>query len=589
MVTRPHRLSFVLLLLTIISVTQIAHAQVGSATGPRALRADTLYWNNDPTGAARPGSGALDKSAPIAPDTTAPTETALPAALPSSEPRALTSLAPVAVMAAAVAPSVTITTPTAGTNFRVPVDVPVAAALLGIPGFVHRVEFYANGVLIGTDLSSPYDIVWTNAGAGITVNTTYALTAKAFTLAGQTYTSDPVSVIVKPPFATGAPAPPATCKVANIVAFDQVFFYNRLGAVNPGGMIYALARDIVPIDSNLGLTPGNVRLRDGKRARPLVLRMNIGECIRINFQNLLAPDDNNDDTAEGNCESPMTPEQRRRCDQPRTRTASAHVQGLQLVNSILSDGSFVGTNPSSLVAPGGVTTYIYYADKEGANVMYSTAATTGGEGDGGSLANGLFGVVNVEPAGAEYYRSQLTRQEMQWASGGLRWPSGQPKINYDAVYPVGHQFAGKPILRMTVGNEIFHPDLNAIITGPNRGNFAANTYPANPTEPNRNKPFREFTVVYHDEIVAVQAFPQMEDTPGNPLAHTLHSVRDGFAINYGTGGIGAEVFANRFNVGPMHNCPECLYEEFFLSAWTVGDPAMIVDVPGQRDATAAAT
>ncbi len=59
----------------------------------------------------------------------------------------------------------------------------------------------------------------------------------------------------------------------------------------------------------------------------------------------------------------------------------------------------------------------------------------------------------------------------------------------------------------------------------------------------------------------------------------LHSVRDGFAINYGTGGIGAEVLANRFNVGPMHDCPECLYEEFFLSAWTVGDPAMIVDVP----------
>ena len=47
----------------------------------------------------------------------------------------------------------------------------------------------------------------------------------------------------------------------------------------------------------------------------------------------------------------------------------------------------------------------------------------------------------------------------------------------------------------------------------------------------------------------------------------------------GTGGIGAEILANRLRVGPMHNCAECKFEEFFLSAWSVGDPAMIVDRP----------
>src|SRR6185295_15914673 len=31
---------------------------------------------------------------------------------------------------------------------------------------------------------------------------------------------------------------------ADVVAFDQPFFYNRLGAVNPAGMIYALRRDV---------------------------------------------------------------------------------------------------------------------------------------------------------------------------------------------------------------------------------------------------------------------------------------------------------------------------------------------------------
>ena len=54
--------------------------------------------------------------------------------------------------------------------------------------------------------------------------------------------------------------------------------------------------------------------------------------------------------------------------------------------------------------------------------------------------------------------------------------------------------------------------------------------------------------------------------------HTLHSVRDGFAINYGAAGVGAEVIANRFGVGPMGDCIECKYEEFFLTSWAVGHP-----------------
>jgi hypothetical protein len=125
-------------------------------------------------------------------------------------------------------------------------------------------------------------------------------------------------------------------------------------------------------------------------------------------------------------------------------------------------------------------------------------------------------------------------------------------------------------------NNIVHTDLNAVITGPNKGRFPAGTYKPNAVEPDRDQPFREFTVVYHDEIKAIQAFPQFEDPV---LSHTLYSVKDGFAINYGTGGIGAEILANRLGVGPMANCTECKYEDFFLSAWAVGDPAQIVDVP----------
>jgi hypothetical protein len=369
-----------------------------------------------------------------------------------------------------------------------------------------------------------------------------------------------------------APSCERTIK-ADVVAFDQPFFYNRLGAVNPAGMIYALRSD-VKAKTSAGLVPGNAVLKDYKRARPIVLRMNIGDCLEIMFQNLLDPNRADD-------------------NQPATRTASIHVVGLQLRTSILDDGSNVGTNPSSLVAPGGNIIYRLYAEKEGNHLLYSTAATTGGEGDGGSLPMGLFGAVNVEPRGAEWYRSQVTQRDLELAQKKnadgtpMVTPAGQPVLNYDAVYPTNSSRpAGTPILKMLDSTDkIVHSDINAIITGPGRGNFPAGTYRPNPVEPDRNQPFREFTVVYHDEIKAVQAFPQFEESDEaageepNPLAFTLHSVRDAFAINYGTGGIGAEILANRFGVGPMAKCTECLFEEFFLSAWAVGDPAMIVDVP----------
>ena len=362
---------------------------------------------------------------------------------------------------------------------------------------------------------------------------------------------------------------------ADVVAFDQPFFYNRLGAVNPAGMIYALRSD-VKAKSTAGLVPGNVQLKNYKRARPLVLRMNVGDCLQIYFQNLLDPMRAND-------------------DQPATRTASIHVVGLQLRN-ITDDGSNVGTNPSSLVEPGQSIIYTLYAEKEGNHLMYSTAATTGGEGDGGSLPMGLFGAVNIEPRGAEWYRSQVTEKDMSAAQKRnpdgtpMTTPAGQPVLDYDAVYPANStRPPGTPILRMLdANNNIVHSDLNAIITGPNRGPFPAGTYRPNAVEPDRNQPFREFSIVYHDEIQAVQAFPEFDDTLNgqpNPLAFTLHSVRDGFAINYGTGGIGAEILANRFKVGPMYNCTECLFEEFFLSSWAIGDPAQIVDIPANtRDA-----
>ncbi|HKU76602.1 MAG TPA: hypothetical protein VJR02_22010 [Pyrinomonadaceae bacterium] len=362
------------------------------------------------------------------------------------------------------------------------------------------------------------------------------------------------AIVLPTPIPTPTPTVCTRTVKADVVALDQAITYNRLGAMNPHGMIYALKQDVVAIDSAKGLSAGNVRMRSDKRPRPIVLRMNSGDCLRITFTNWLSP-------------SALK-------DQPATRNAGIHVIGMEPLN-IGSDGSNVGNNPPSLIAPDTSTVYTLTATREGNNLMYSTAATTGGEGDGGTLPQGLFGSVNVEVAGAEWYRSQVTQKELAWATTGTTL-KGQPIINYDAVYPVGHPRAGKPILKMLNGDTIVHTDLNAIITGPNKGRFPTGTYKPNQTEPDRDRPFREFTVIYHDEIKAVQAFPQFED---KQLKFTLHSVRDGFAINYGVAGAGAEILANRLGVGPMFDCTECKFEEFFLSSWTIGDPAQLVDKP----------
>lgn len=308
-------------------------------------------------------------------------------------------------------------------------------------------------------------------------------------------------------------------------------------------------------------------------------------------------------------------------DQVASRYVGFHPQGLELVTSINDDSSFVGKNSNSLAAPGETKTYCFRAEKEGAYLVSNTGAVFGGEGTSGNSGVGLFGAVTVQPSSESYikdkteglktrfFRAQVTEEEMRLATRKdddgkeIKTPAGQPVINFDTIYPddcvangvwCREGKAGKPILNMVheekdkisqkVVKRIWHGDINAIIAGSNDdGSFAADTYPLeaigerNPTLPNRLEPFREFVSIFHDENAATQAFPYFFEHP--ELSHTLHGVRDAFMINYGSGGIGAEIIANRLKAGPMNDCLDCAYEEFFLSSFVVGDAAMLVDKP----------
>jgi PKD repeat protein/alpha-tubulin suppressor-like RCC1 family protein len=101
------------------------------------------------------------------------------------------------------APTVSLTSPSAGAVFHVPASVTVSATAADSDGTVTKVEFYAGAAKIGEDLVTPYSMSWSGAAAG-----TYSLTAKVTDSSGAIVTSSPVSVILNalPTVAITAPA-----------------------------------------------------------------------------------------------------------------------------------------------------------------------------------------------------------------------------------------------------------------------------------------------------------------------------------------------------------------------------------------------
>ena len=198
--------------------------------------------------------------------------------------------------------------------------------------------------------------------------------------------------------------------------------------------------------------------------------------------------------------------------------------------------------------------------------------------------------------------------------GDIYTLSGHPVVNYDAtdkngvpilsmlnpphVLPCEESERGekRPVAVASKNvcgtGEIVHTDLTAIITGPFADRFDYNTdgpeFHNVPASPDRRQPYREFSIFYHVNNFIKQAFPDYYNNldpntggtitpPLTTLTNTMANGSDAFAINYGTGGIGSEILANRLGKGPEADCVECKFEEFFLSSWVVGDPAQVVD------------
>jgi hypothetical protein len=515
----------------------------------------------------------------------------------------------------------------------------VLLALLAIsgPAIAQTASTRAAAVATATPQPSPTPDVAHTTAAGTPIEASAASVEKG-SLTETARSKTPVAEIPGPanppgksaPVVQSAPGPQGTtsqprraeaqvCKrmiSADVIALDQPYMVNRMGAIKSNGMIFALRRDVWQQGSQ-ATSPSPVQLRPDKRPRPIVLRANVGDCLRVRFTN----------NTEAYADSPITPQ------------VSLHVEGMELLNdipgnSILNDASFNGANQTSLTESAATRVYTIFAKAPGTFLL-----TTEGDSStvGQQLLNGLFGAVNVQPQGAEWYRSQVTAEDLEYATKVKTNPQGtpipgpnqkpqrmytsdgQPIIDYNALYPADYDVthpqpanstprACTPVLKMAdvryapdaagkkcvlvanSGIEIYHTDLTAIITGPHAGAFTAEearspSFRENPALPNRREPYREFTIIYHETPDAVQSFPIFSDTSANGIGNITGAGLDQFSINYGTGAIAPEIYANRLGVGPMGNCVDCKFEEFFLSAWPVGDPAMLVDVPANASAS----
>jgi len=123
----------------------------------------------------------------------------------------ITALVLLAAAAAAhAAPTVTLSAPANNATYVAPVtSITVAAtASAPAPDTIVRVEFYANGNLIGTDTTAGYSVAWTNVPAG-----SYTITAKAIDSAGGETTSAPRTITVNA--SNTAPTAALTAPAAN--------------------------------------------------------------------------------------------------------------------------------------------------------------------------------------------------------------------------------------------------------------------------------------------------------------------------------------------------------------------------------------
>lgn len=186
--------------------------------------------------------------------------------------------------------------------------------------------------------------------------------------------------------------------VFDIEAIQIPIVYNQYGDHDPDGLLYVLAEDAERIRNHALENFEKEIPQPYKEVRPLVLRVNLGDEVRIRFHHSL------------------------------DRNLSIHVQGLEYdVNT--SDGASVGYNQDSTTR--NAITYTWYAGKEGVYLFHDMGDTRSSEE--GTNVHGLFGAIIVEPPEAKWYDPE-TGEELKSGLFADIYTPGKPAFREYAVF-----------------------------------------------------------------------------------------------------------------------------------------------------------
>ncbi len=185
-------------------------------------------------------------------------------------------------------------------------------------------------------------------------------------------------------------------KLFGVALVNQKIVYNSFGDNDPNGIAYVL-------DNDLGLRGEPTA---GTALKPLFIRANEGDCVNIAFTNLLPtsgipvhagdpinPGENATVTnrVNGNLVSA-------RATWSTGNRASIHMAGLARYEITRGDGSAVGYNYNTTVAPGESTLYRYYLDTADVGIInFQNLANVRG-----TRHHGAWGALLVEPKGSVY-------------------------------------------------------------------------------------------------------------------------------------------------------------------------------------------
>lgn len=188
-------------------------------------------------------------------------------ATPKSVTSTLTYSAYTVGGAANVNPTISITSPTAGSKIALSTQVTIAATAADSDGTISKVEFYLGNTLLGEDTTSPYTYSWTPTGLS-TGN--YTITAKATDNSLGNTTSTGVSVSITKPLSTpddiinilfkcdDAKIASKTKCTFTIPDFRTLpsDFKITIGESDPSGTCTQNVNLVTCTDVNTGLTPG---------------------------------------------------------------------------------------------------------------------------------------------------------------------------------------------------------------------------------------------------------------------------------------------------------------------------------------------